>query len=447
MLWIPRCREDGRFKKHGEDSMTRITRRTALTQAAVGAALAGTLPAAAFAKSAPGGFSAERLAKITPLVQSYLDKGPLAGIVDIVCRHGEIAHVDALGWQDVENKVAMKRDSIFRIASMTKPTVGAATLILMDEGKLSLTDPVEKFLPELANRKVLRDLAGPLDNSYDSPRSITIEDLMTHRSGIITPDNGKGPLVDAIVAADTKGRAEGPDAWIKAVGELPLAYKPGTEFRYGNSIDVLGVLVARAAGIKLGEFLQSRIFGPLGMVDTGFWVPEKKQSRLCVPYTMEASGQRVKSTAARPLDKPPAFESGAGGLVSTADDYLKFARMLLGKGKLGNTRILSHNAVGLMTVDHLTPDQRRMPFQGIRDYWSGQGFGLTVAVIDNVARWSPSNGYSSAGSFYWPGATACQWQADPKEDMITIHMVQLTNGFAATPFNKIREAAYEAIED
>lgn len=425
--------------------MARISRRIALAQAAAGAALV-SLPRLALAKPGPGGFDKQKLARITPVVQAVLDKGPLAGIVDMVCRHGEIAHVDALGWQDVENKVPMKRDSLFRIASMTKPITGAAALILMDEGKLSLTDPVEKFLPELANRKIVRDLVGPIDNVYESPRSITITDLMTHRSGIATPDNTKGPLVDAFTAADTKGRAEGLDAWLKAIGALPLAYKPGTEFRYGNSTDFLGAVVARASGMKLGDFLQQRIFGPLGMVDTGFWVPEKKRSRLCVAYAMDQDGKRVPGTA-RPADKPPVFESGAGGLVSTADDYLKFARMLLGKGKLGDTRILSHSAVGLMTSDHLTREQRMQPFQGIRDYWAGQGFGLTVAVIDDVARWTPSNGYSSAGSFYWPGATACQWQADPKEDMITIHMVQLTNGFAATPFRAIRELAYAAIDD
>lgn len=425
--------------------MATITRRSALAHAAAGAALV-TLPTRAFARPGPGGFDKQKLAKITPAVHAALDKGPLAGIVDIVCRHGEIAHVDVLGWQDVENRIPMKRDSLFRIASMSKPVTGAAALILMDEGKLSLSDPVEKFLPELANRQIVRDLTGPLDNVYDSPRSITITDLMTHRSGIATPDNTKGPLVDAFVAADAKGRAEGYDVWLKGIGALPLAHKPGTEFRYGNSTDFLGAVVARASGMKLGDFLQQRIFGPLGMVDTGFWVPEKKWGRLCAPYAMDKDGKRVQGTS-RPLDKPPAFEAGAGGLVSTADDYLKFARMLLGQGKLSDTRILSRSAVGLMTADHLTREQRMQPFQGIRDYWAGQGFGLTVAVIDDVARWTPSNGYSSAGSFYWPGATACQWQADPKEDMITIHMVQLTGGFAATPFRAIRELAYAAIDD
>ncbi len=432
-----------------EDSKvpTGIGRRALLA----GASMAGLLAAApALAKSGPGGFSADGLKAVTAAMQGAIDKGDAAGVVTLLYRHGTVAQVNAVGWQDEAAKTPMRRDTIFRIASMTKPIVSVATLMLMEESKLALTDPVEKFLPELANRKLLADPTAALETATPSPRGITILDLLTHRSGIVTPDTTPGPLVNALKDADT-ARMIGPDEWIKRVGALPLAYEPGTRFNYGNSFDVLGVLIARAAGMTLPDLLEARIFKPLSMRDTGFMVPTDKMPRFATNYrTDPQSGKRV--VADQPGDqsrwaKPPASPAGAGGLVSTADDYLAFAKVLLGKGRSGEVRLLSHESVALMTANELTPEQRKVPFSGF-DFWGGQGFGLGVSVVDDVARQTRSPfGYSSAGSFGWPGAFGTWWQADPKEDMIQIFMVQMSAGDPRSPVRRFQAASYQAIDD
>jgi CubicO group peptidase (beta-lactamase class C family) len=424
-----------------------IGRRTLLA----GASLTGLIAAApAFAKAEPGGFSPASLGAVTAAIQGAIDGGAAAGVVTLLYRHGEIAQVNALGWQDEAAKTPMRRDTIFRIASMTKPIVSVATLILMEEGKFKLTDPVDAILPELANPKLLRSPTDALDTAAASPRNITILDLLTHRSGIVTPDTEAGPLVAALKDADAM-REMGPDVWIKRIGDLPLAYEPGTRFNYGNSFDVLGVLVARASGMTLPEFLDTRIFRPLRMKDSGFFVPAGKMARFATNYKTDAqTGTRVV------VDQPgehsrwakmPAFPSGAGGLVSTADDYLSFARMLLGKGRSGDVRILSHESVALMTANQLTPEQRKTQFAGF-EFWGGQGFGLGVSVVDDIAKQARSPfGFSSAGSFGWPGAFGTWWQVDPKEDMIQIFLIQLPAGDTRSPLRRFQAMSYEAIDD
>lgn len=424
-----------------------LDRRTVLA----GASLTGLLAAApAFAKSGPGGFSAVGLKAVTAAVQDAIDKGDAVGVVTLLYRHGDIAQVNAVGWQDEAAKTPMRRDSIFRIASMTKPIVSVATLILMEEGKFELTDPVDKFLPELANPKMLRSPTDAMDTAIASPRSITILDLLTHRSGIVTPDTVAGTLVDALKNADA-AHDVGPDEWIKRVGALPLAYEPGTRFNYGNSFDVLGVLVARAAGMALPEFLEARIFRPLSMKDTGFRVSPDKMARFATNYkTDPQTGRHVVTDQPGEHSrwaKPVIFPSGAGGLVSTADDYLGFARMLLGRGRSGDVRILSHESVALMTANQLTADQRKTPFAGF-EFWAGQGFGLGVSVVDDIAKQARSPfGFSSAGSFGWPGAFGTWWQADPKEDMIQIFLIQLPAGDMRSPLRRFQGASYQAIDD
>ena len=242
-----------------------------------------------------------------------------------------------------------------------------------------------------------------------------------------------------------------PDAWIKRVGALPLAYEPGTRFNYGNSFDVLGGLVARASGMAFADFLQKRIFGPLGMEDTGFWVPQDKMARFATNYVTDPkTGKRVVSDQPGPSSrwaKPPAFASGAGGSVSTADDYLKFARVLLGLGRSGDVRLLTHKSVELMTTNYLTPEQRKVPFSGL-DFWGGQGFGLGVSVVDDIAKQDRSLfGFSSAGSYGWPGAYGTWWQADPKEDMIQIFLVQMSAADSHSPLRSFQTASYAAIDD
>jgi len=426
---------------------TSISRRGVLAGASVAGVMA-SMPA--FAKAGPGGFSPEGLKGVTGAMQAAIDRGDAAGVVTLLYRHGEIAQVDAVGYQDEAAKTPMRRATIFRIASMTKPITAVATLMLIEEGKFGLSTPVENILPELADRKLLAGPADPLNTAKPAPHGILVSDLLTHRSGIVTPDTAPGPLVEALKEAD-KAREIGPDEWIKRVGALPLAYEPGTRFNYGNSFDVLGVLVARASGMTLADFLEARIFKPLGMKDTGFFVPADKMARLAVNYGVDPqTRKRIVADPSGPASrwaKSPAFPAGAGGLVSTADDYLAFAKMLLGKGRSGDIRLLSHETVALMTSNWLTPDQRKMPFSGL-DFWAGQGFGLGVSVVDDVARQVRTPfGYSSAGSFGWPGAWGTWWQADPKEDMIQIFLVQLPAADPRTPVRAFQQASYRAIDD
>jgi CubicO group peptidase (beta-lactamase class C family) len=430
----------------------KLGRRRLLASSAAGAITAVPLGHAFAAKPGPGGFSPERLKAVTAAMQAAVDRGDTAGVVTLLYRHGEVAQVNAVGSQDEAARTPMRRDSIFRIASMTKPIVAVATLMLIEEGKLSLGDKVETYLPELANQKVLANPTDPLDSARPAQRGTTITDLLTHRSGICTPDTAGGPLTAALKEVDAAGYAMGPDEWLKRLGGLPLAYEPGSRFNYGNSFDVLGFLIARVAGTSLPDLLATRIFGPLGMKDTTFFVPADKMARLATNYGLSdrPAGKRIVTDQPGPSSrwaKPPIFPQGAGGLVSTADDYLAFARMLLNKGKLGDTRLLTHKSVALMTSNYLTPEQRRTPFVGL-DFWAGQGFGLGVSVVDDVAKQERTPfGYSSAGSFGWPGAFGTWWQADPKEDMIQIFMVQMAAADPHTPVRAFQALSYAAIDD
>jgi CubicO group peptidase (beta-lactamase class C family) len=433
--------------------MMGLTRRQVLDGGikAGGAILTGALiPGTADAKPGPGGFSTEGLKAVADAMEKAVNNGDVPGVVTLLYRRGLIAQINAVGYRDEAAKTPMRRDTIFRIASMTKPLISVAVLMLIEDGKLTLTTPADKFLPELADRKLLRNPGDPLDSATASPRAITIADLLTHRSGIVTPDSAPGPATDAIRQADAQ-RDEGYDAWMKRIGALPLIYEPGTHFNYGNSFDVLGILIARASGMGLPEFLETRIFKPLGMHDTGFMVPAGKMGRFATNYAIDpATKQRVvadKADESSLWARMPAFPSGGGGLVSTAEDYLQFARMLLGKGRLGDARLLSHQSVALMTANELPPEQRKIPFSGF-EFWAGQGFGLGVSVVDDVARQAASPfGYSSKGSFGWPGAFGTWWQVDPKEDMIQIFLIQQPAADPRSPLLRFKEASYRALDD
>jgi CubicO group peptidase (beta-lactamase class C family) len=271
---------------------------------------------------------------------------------------------------------------------------------------------------------VLKDAQGPVDDAYPAPRAITVEDLMTHRSGLAYNFTSIGPIAYAYQHAlgDVLASNMGSDAWLAALAKLPLSYPPGERFHYSHATDVLGFLVGRIAGMDFRDFLFKRIFEPLGMVDTDFWVPHEKRSRMATLYRMkpDESGLEV---APMPLgDAPPPFCGGGGGLISTLDDYLKFARMLLGGGELEGVRLLKPETVALMQANRLTDAQRQIPFMGI-PFWGGQGFGLGLSVITDVEKqaWM---GAGSNGAFGWPGAFGTWWRADPAEDMILIYLVQ-----------------------
>jgi CubicO group peptidase (beta-lactamase class C family) len=371
-----------------------------------------------------GGFVAAGLAQIPPALQAVVDAGDLSGFVTLIWRKGEIAQVNTVGRRDIAGDLPMTRDTLFRIASMTKPVTTVAALMLMEEGKLKLDDPVTKWLPEFSNMVVLKDAQGPLEDSYPAPRDITVEDLMTHRSGLAYGFTSMGPIAHAHEAAlgPPLGTPLTPDQWLKALGGLPLSYPPGERFHYSHSTEVLGFLVARIEGKPLGQVLKERIFARLGMDDTDFWAPPSKRARLAKLYRMNPDTEKLEDVSFPLESAQPVFEAGGGGLISTADDYLKFARMLLGKGEVDGVRLLKTETVEMMAQSRLTEAQRAIPFMGM-PFWMSQTFGLGLSVVQN-AEMHAWMGAGSAGSYGWPGAFGTWWQADPAEELIAIYLIQ-----------------------
>ncbi|HEY3950940.1 serine hydrolase domain-containing protein [Phenylobacterium sp.] len=364
------------------------------------------------------------LAEIPSALQAVVDAGDLSGFVTLIWRKGEIVRAHAIGRRDIEAGLPMTRDTLFRIASMTKPVTSVAALMLMEEGKLRLNDPITKWLPEFSDMRVLKDAEGPTDQTYPAPRDITVEDLMTHRSGLAYAFTSTGPI--AQLYEDTLGPPLGgvmtPDDWLKRIGSLPLSYPPGERFHYSHATEVLGYLVARIEGKPLGQVLQDRIFGPLGMTDTAFWCPPDKRGRMAKLYRQDPESGALQDVSYPLTDAPLALEPGGGGLISTADDYLTFARMLLGKGEVDGVRLLKPQTVEMMLENRLTEAQRQIPFMGL-PFWMGQGFGLGLSMIldPQAQAWA---GPSSKGSFSWPGAFGTWWRADPAEDMVAIYLIQ-----------------------
>jgi CubicO group peptidase (beta-lactamase class C family) len=371
-----------------------------------------------------GGLAAEALGGIAPMLQGVVDAGDLSGVVTLVWRKGEVAQVNALGYRDIAARAPMSRDTLFRIASMTKPVTSVAAMMLIEEGRLNLEDPVSRWIPELSGLQVLKDPQGPLDATYPAPREITVEDLMTHRAGLAYAFSAVGPLADAYEAALGSPFAPPltPDQWLAALGTLPLIYPPGERFHYSQATEVLGFLVARLEGKPLGQVLRERIFGPLGMEDTFFWCPPQKRDRLARLYRAPPEGGPLQDVSLAIEKTPPAFEAGGAGLISTADDYLRFARMMLGGGAVDGVRLLAPQTIALMTRNRLTEAQREIPFLGM-PRWASQGFGLGVSVIVDPEKhaWM---GAGSKGAFGWPGAFGTWWQADPAEEMVMIYLIQ-----------------------
>lgn len=376
-----------------------------------------------------GGFSEEKLLNVRSTLQSAVAGGELPGVVTVVWRNGELVQLNALGWRDIERKLPMEANTIFRIASMSKPITAVAALMLIEEGKLALDEPISRWVPEFANMRVLRRAEGPLDEADPAPRAITVEDLLTHRSGLAYPYTTTGPLAAALdtTIGSSIQSGLGPDEWIKALAALPLAYAPGRQFQYGVSTDLLGFIVGRASGTSLRDFLLTRVFGPLGMSDTDFWIPPAKRDRVAVVY--RPSPNRTFASVDQPGfvgATPPAFTSGGAGLVTTASDYLTFARMLLNQGELNGVRLLKPETVRMMITNRLTPVQRQIPFLGL-PMWRAQGFGLGVSMITNSEAFTQAGvGAGSNGAFSWPGAFGTWWQADPVENMVAIFLPQVS---------------------
>lgn len=375
---------------------------------------------------APGrspGIDPEVLGALRSRLEGFVERGELAGVVTLASRGGEVFHSEAIGWRDMESRSPMRMDTLFRIASMSKPVTSVLALMLMEEGRLDLSDPVTRWIPELADMRVLKDPAGSLADTVQAHRDITVEDLMTHRSGIAYAPFSEGPIKAALEQAlgDPGLNRKSVDEWLGALGSLPLSHQPGDRFHYGHSTEVLGFLIGRLAGKPFREVLLERLLLPLGMTDTDFWMPEEKRHRLASLYAWEADADRLAKIELEMYAQPPAYTPGGGGLISSASDYHRFVRMLLNEGELDGVRILKPETVRLMQRNRLKADQRHVLFAGM-DLWSRSGFGLGVAITEDLK--DNPYGCGSVGSITWPGVFGTWWQADPAEDLALIYLIQ-----------------------
>ena len=375
------------------------------------------------------------LAENRSSIDQAVEAGLLSGAVTLVWQHGEVLQVNEIGHRDVEAQLPMRRDTIFRIASMTKPVTVAAAMALVEEGKLALTDPISRWVPEMAEMRVLVDPAGPLDQTIAAQRQITIDDLMTHRAGLAYSFSVVGPLARAYAKVSLRQDA---DDWLAEVARLPLVHQPGERLTYSQSTEVLGIVLSRVEGKPLQTILSERIFEPLGMADTGFWVSPEKRERAATMYRLDASeGLRHDAMGPVPV-REPRFSQGGAGLLSTVDDYLRFARMLLDGGEVDGVRLLSEDSVRRMRADHLTDEQKKHPFLGM-PFWIGRGFGLNLSVVTDPSKSSRLFGPGGLGTFSWPGAYGTWWQADPENELILIYLIQnypdLTSAAAAVAGN------------
>jgi CubicO group peptidase (beta-lactamase class C family) len=394
------------------------------------------------------GFSSMRLERIATVVQGSVDRGEIAGAVTLVARHGQVIWFRAGGKQDREKSRPMRTDAIFRICSMTKPIVSLAVMMLYEEGRFALDDPISKYIPEFGNPKVLVTQKDRKPYTIPASTPVTIRNLLTHTSGIgynWDPDLGpfyqQANIASGLLPVDlTIGEN------VKRLARLPLLFNPGERWNYGLNVDVLGYLIEVVSGKPLDQFLKERIFEPLGMRDTFFYVPEGKAERLATAYTWyEGKGLArfpdapitegtFSYSADYPVRGPKKLFSGGAGLCSTASDYARFCQLMLNQGKLGKTQLISRKSVELMTHDQLGP---KFPDQEF-----GLGFG-----IEGVK--TPLHELGSKGQYQWGGFFYTGFSIDPKEDMITVFMAQLHPGAPSTmaEFHALAYAALEETED
>ena len=400
-----------------------------------------------------GGLAADRLRRLHEVMTGYVERGEVPGLVTLVARRGE-GHVDAIGAMAAGSEEPMRRDTIFRISSMTKPITAAAAMICVEECLLRLDEPVDRLLPELANRQVLRRPEADLDDTVPAHRPITVRDLLnfTMGLGIVNAEPGRIPLADALNQLElgqgtpSPATPPAPAEWIRRLGSLPLMYQPGERWLYNTGADVLGVIIERAVGRPFETFLAERIFEPLGMRDTGFDVPWDKITRLPTAYTIDP-----RSGRAEVYDQPhdgqwsrlPAFPSGAGGLVSTAEDFLAFADMLREKGTSRGVRILSRPSVEFMTSDQLTPEQKAASGL-VPGYFRVHGWGFGMSVVTERTEVA-----KSVGTYGWDGGLGTSWYNDPAEELTMILMTQQAWESPIPPrlFQDFWTGTYAAIAD
>jgi CubicO group peptidase (beta-lactamase class C family) len=398
---------------------------------------------------AHGGFSKARLARMHQVMAAHVEQGAVAGAITLLSRRGETI-VDAIGVQDLTRGDPMRRDSIFRIASMTKPITAVAAMLLVEECRLTLDEPLDRFLPELANRRVLQSIDGPLAATVPANRPLTLRDLLTFRMGMgmLMLPPGVFPIQkamdDLVLMSLSPSPPHSPDEWLRRLGTLPLMYQPGERWMYHTGSDVLGVLIARVAGQSFESFLKERIFDPLGMRDTAFFVPAPKLGRFVSCYAPSPTGgalELIDDGQDSKWSRPPAFPAGGAGLVSTIDDYGAFGRMMLGKGKLGSERILARPTVEVMLTDQITAAQKAIsPFSP--GFWDYRGWGLGLSVITDRA-----NTAVGPGQFGWSGAYGTDWVSDYSEDLVAIMMIQRYTMGPVRIHEDFRTSVYQSIDD
>jgi CubicO group peptidase (beta-lactamase class C family) len=384
-----------------------------------------------------------RLERLKDVMQQYVDRGTFAGIVTLIARQGQVAQLESFGWQDLETKRPMTAGTIFRIYSMSKPVTSAAAMILCEEGRLRLWDPLSHYLPEFKDARVMVSRGGADYDLVPARREITIHDLLTHSGGLSYGSDEQSPL-DRLYRETMEriDKEEEPvlEKWMQAFARacLPLAFHPGTGFRYSMSIDVLGYIIQLACGQLFDEFLKERIFEPLGMVDTDFWVPPDKVNRLAALYgPAEGGGLKiVEPPGGGKITQPNRNPWGGGGLVSTAGDYFRFGQMLLNGGELEGTRLLGRKTVEWMLQNHLPEGIHPMDEPA-------NGFGLGGAVLLHPGL---SHRPGSAGKFGWGGAANTEWWIDPAEKLQCLLMLQYMPPFTIPIVEDFAQLAYQALE-
>jgi len=386
------------------------------------------------------GLSSARLKRINKVMQGYVDENKLAGLVTVVARRGKIAHFECFGTMDIEANKPMRLDTMFRIYSMSKPITSVAVMMLYEEGHFQLDDAVSKFIPEFKDVKVFVKKSEAGVEVTKPEREITIRDLLTHTSGLAYGLN-KDTAVDEMYQEEKMLKwDETLEEKVGRLVKLPLANQPRSAWRYSMSVDVLGYLVEEVSGKRLDVFLEERIFRPLGMGDTGFYVPEEKMGRFAELYGREEDGDLEHNDTLYwgDFSKLPRFLSGGGGLVSTASDYIRFCQMLLNGGELDGVRLLGRKTVEFMTTNHLPDELIRQ-----RTLTKGYGFGLGFAVLMDVAQ---SGSLGSAGEYKWGGAASTGFWIDPEEELIGILMTQFMP-YTGRFTQEFKVLTYQAIVD
>ena len=393
---------------------------------------------------------------ITASIGKMVEAGSLAGAATLVWQDGKVVQAAGVGWSDIERKLPMKRDTLFRIASMTKPITSTAALMLFEEGRFALSDPITRWAPEFLQMRVLRSSAGALHETDPAERQITFEDLLTHRSGLTYGGFQSGPIAKAYEEA-LGGAIDSevlPDDWIARLATLPLIDQPGTAFHYGHSTDLLGLLIARIEDAPLSDVLKRRIFDPLGMDDTGFTVPLEKQQRRAAAYGFDKAGRlciRHTGPGDSFLPKRPegmAYVSGGQGLWSTVDDYLTFARMFLNAGTVNDVQLLQPETFRRMVTNCLSEIQRVRAGSLLND---GHGFGLGVAMVLDPVKAGPMPCGGGVGAVGWPGAFGGWWRADPNNNSVLIFLAhnmveleQFLDGIGLAVFDAITQFQAQA---